>query len=284
MKRSPDSDISKLEEALGAHFGWKSGSVLCDAIGAAVKRKAARLGLDEASYIKLAVSSSGELQALAEDIANGETSFFREPEQFEALSKVILPEVISKCKPPDKLRLWSCACSTGEEAFSLAMLLSELLPRKKGKAVEILATDLRSRALLSANTGRFPLVTLRNVGAKEREKYFHPASKQNEHFYEIKPEIRQMITFRRANLLDARFWSQLDPGFDLVICSNLLLYFNPVATQQTIKRIASVIRDGGYLMVGISEKSIVRHPQLKSVKSLSTGFFQKQCRESRKRN
>jgi Methylase of chemotaxis methyl-accepting proteins len=103
----------------------------------------------------VAAQSPGELHSIAEEIALGETSFFREPEQFRALWHLVLPELMEKRAGTKRLRLWSAGCSTGEEPYSLAMILEDLLGEAPDWRIEILAVDLRSKALLHASQGRY---------------------------------------------------------------------------------------------------------------------------------
>jgi chemotaxis protein methyltransferase CheR len=122
---------------------------------AAIDAKANKLGMDDLAYCRMAAASPAELEVLAELISNSETRFFREPEQFEALKEIVVPSLIQARAKERRLDLWSAACSTGEEAYSLAMLVSESLPEAPQWDTNLMATDLRGPAIMSACQGRY---------------------------------------------------------------------------------------------------------------------------------
>ena len=257
-KTAHKQHLYRLEQELGVRFGWTSTPALRDEVILCVKRKAARLVLEEITYYNMLLKSPAELLTLAEEVANGETAFFREPCQFSFLNDKVIPDLIKANRQSRQLRLWSMACSTGEEPYSLSLLLRERLRRIDEWKVELLATDFRSGALLDANQGRYPLVALRNLSEEQRERHFNRLEETG--FCQIQPEAKRLVSFRRANLSEPAFWRQIKKGYDLIVCNNLLIYLHPVAARQIIKRLGETVRPGGFLMVAVTEKSLIEEP------------------------
>lgn len=273
-KREPNQHLKLLEQALAARFGWQTGAPWKDLLVETVRQKSEKLGLDEADYCHMASSSEGELEVLADIIASGETGFFRDVEQFEAIREKVLPRLIELRQKERRLDLWSSACASGEEAYSLAIMAREALD--ESWELSLLATDLRGKVIISASQGRYPLSAIQMINSELRRKYFFEVgSSGRERLYEVAPEIRRIISFRRANLYDPSFWRNLSQQFDLILCNNLLLYFNALAAKQTINRMASVLRPGGLLAVTKVEAQHVSHPRLRLDSTLPGAFFKK---------
>jgi chemotaxis protein methyltransferase CheR len=292
-----NSSLEKLEAALAEHYGWAISPPARSRILTAVSRKAVRLRVETAEYCHLASSSESELQALVEEAAAGETYFFREPQQYDFLRERILPELIAAHEPTtplhlnvnnsnfgrswlkdDRLRIWSAACSTGEEAFALAIAFDQVNPPRGNVEVDVFATDVRNRALLEASRARYHIPSMRMVSAKVRERYFersgdYEGALLNER-YTVIPAIRRLVAFRRVNLLESVFWKGIAGRFDLVVCANLLMYLSNIAARQMVDRLSRTVREGGYLMVAPAESPLVEHARLRSITDVPS-FFQR---------
>lgn len=276
QKGSPNIHIKALEQALSARYGWQANGAWRDDLIAAVKRKSEKLGFDETAYCRMATASAGELEVLAEMAINGETRFFREPDQFEALRESVLPELIRLRSKDKKIEAWSAACSTGEEAYSLAILLAELLPEEENWKKKVLATDMRAQAILSASQGRYPSSSIRAIPKEIRNAYFVKSDMSGrERLYEVNPEVKNSISFRRANLYDLKFWKNLHQQFDLILCNNLLVYFHKLAVRQTLDNLAAALKPGGLLMVMKNEAGYIHHPKFRLDSSLPGAFFRR---------
>jgi chemotaxis protein methyltransferase CheR len=268
--------IRALEQAMSARFGWQANASWRDGLIAAVKKKSERLGFQEDAYCRMAVGSTGEIEALAEMVINGETRFFREPEQFAALRDKVIPEAMLHKAKEKKIDLWSAACSTGEEAYSLAIVLSEALPEGEHWKAKVLATDLRASAIMSASRGSYPASSIKLLGRSLRNRYFSRGEANGrEHSYDVSPDLKRMVSFRRANVYDQKFWKNFHHQFDLILCNNLLVYFHALAAKQTVDHLAESLRRGGLLMVMKSEASYIHHRRLKLEASLPGSFFRK---------
>lgn len=181
-------------------------------------------------------------------ITTNETLFFRDGSPFDALEHKVLPELFDRAvRRGRRFRIWSAACSTGQEPVSLAILLHDLLPDIADWDVQILATDISQEALDVADLGFYPRHALDRCGRPGAvEKYFADIQGR----WRVDNRIRRLIEFRPMNLL--RHWGAIGP-FDLVLCRNVAIYFDPEARQDLFRRMRSVLDRDGALLVGTSE-------------------------------
>jgi chemotaxis methyl-accepting protein methylase len=268
--------LKKLEEALAEHYGWSSHPLLRQEINTAIALKAGRLGITPSKYCQIASSSQSELLALVEETAMGDSYFFREPHQFECLKTKILPELLLNPPSNGRLRLWSTACSTGEEAYSLAIAFDQAKEENSNLKVEVFATDLRNRALLEASQARYRSVSLRELDDETRRRYFEKTGffsrKSSSEFYTVIPDIRRVVTFRRVNLVDRLFWKGLSGKFDLIVCANQLFFMHGAAGRQVIQNLTNSLREGGYMMVAPSEVKLMNSSRFIQLVNFPTFF------------
>ena len=202
-------------------------------------------------YLTLKPTPQTELVALLNEITIGETCFFRNQAQLDTLRQVVIPRVLeAKSKLPERrLRLWSAGCSTGEEPYTLSMLLlEEAHGLLRDWSVEILSTDLNQRSLAHANNGIYSAYSTRNLTPYYREKYFIAAGEQ----LQIQPVVRRNITFNRLNLSDDSRMA-LVKGIDIIFCCNVLIYFDLVSKRRVIQHFHNNLLPHGYLFLGRSE-------------------------------
>jgi len=199
---------------------------------------------------KLRMSATGELHGrVVEAMTTNETSFFRDLQPFEAFRKVILPELIAK-RATRQLRIWCAACSTGQEPYSIAMLLREHFPQLATWDVKILATDLSTQVLEKARSGSFNQIEVnRGLGAPYLSKYFDRQGLT----WQLKAPIRQMIEFRHMNLIEP--WPTL-PSMDVVFIRNVLIYFDIQTKKDILRRVRHLLRPDGYLFLGGAESTM----------------------------
>jgi chemotaxis protein methyltransferase CheR len=193
----------------------------------------------------------GELVALLNEITIGETCFFRNQPQLDALRQVVLPKILeAKSKVPvRRLRVWSAGCSTGEEPYTLSMLmLEEAHARLKDWTVEILATDLNERSLAHAKAGIYGTYSTRNLTAHFRQKYFSRAADQ----LQVQPSARTGINFSRLNLSDDARMAFMK-SLDVIFCCNVLIYFDLASKKRVIQHFYDDLLPHGYLFLGHSE-------------------------------
>jgi chemotaxis protein methyltransferase CheR len=188
---------------------------------------------------------AGELRKLAGYLTVGETCFFRERASFNALATHVLPLLIQQRAATRRLRLWSAACSTGEEAYSLAIQLQQVLPEWREWDVNIVATDINPRSLREAETGVFGERSFRETAPGFREYFFSPAGDRR---YRIRSELREMVRFGELNLVEDDF-----PPVDLALCRNLLVYFTPGQARRLVANLHRALGDDGWLVVSPAE-------------------------------
>ncbi len=187
---------------------------------------------------------------VVEALATHETSFFRDAHPFEALKTVILPTLIAKRSRGQSLTVWCAACSSGQEPFSVAMLIREHFPELIGDRLRIIATDFSDAILERARKGFYSWIDVnRGLPAALLAKYF---TKQDAG-WRIKPEIRGMVEFRQGNL--ANPWPLLPP-LDLVFLRNVLIYFSVDTKKKVLSGIRTVLKPDGYLFLGSSETTM----------------------------
>jgi chemotaxis protein methyltransferase CheR len=192
-----------------------------------------------------------ELVALLNEITIGETCFFRNQPQLDALRQVVIPKVLeAKSKLPlRRMRIWSAGCSTGEEPYTLSMLmLEEAHGRLKDWSIEILATDLNERSLAHAKNAVYGTYSTRNLTQYYRQKYFTPVGEQ----LQIQPAVRNSITFSRLNLSDDGRMTFFK-GLDIIFCCNVLIYFDLISKRRVIQHFYNNLLPHGYLFLGHSE-------------------------------
>jgi chemotaxis protein methyltransferase CheR len=169
------------------------------------------------------------------------TEFYRNPERWQVLSEHIIPELLSQTQT---LKCWSAACSTGEEPYTLAMVMSAHLPLRR---LDILATDLDATVIRTAKTGFYAPEAVKVVPPDMSTRHL---SVDADGRYKVSDDIKQRVRFQEHNLL----FDPPESGFDLIVCRNVLIYFTPVAKGQLIARFSQALRPGGYLFVGGTEQ------------------------------
>ena len=192
-------------------------------------------------------------------MTTNETSFFRDFHPYETLRKHILPKLIQQRAATRQLTIWSAACSTGQEPYTLAMLLREHFPQLKDWRVTILATDLSPTVLKTAQAGNYSQFEVnRGLPAAYLIKYF---TKEGER-WSIKPELKKNIEFRPMNLIQS--WPIMPP-FDLVFIRNVMIYFDVDIKKMLLKRIRNCLLPHGYLFLGTAETTLNIDPEYNPV-------------------
>ena len=202
-----------------------------------------------------------EWEELARLFTCGETFFFRDHGQFDLLHLRLLPELIAQHRNDKILRLWSAGCASGEEVYSLAILVDMLLPERDGWDILILGTDINSEAIAKARHGRYGQWSFRLIPAEMQQRYFHQEGSE----WLLDERIRRMVTFRVANLVTEPF-PDMDSklsDMDLILCRNVFIYFSPSAVHAVTAKFAATLREGGYLLTAHTE--LIGHTDRKSV-------------------
>jgi chemotaxis protein methyltransferase CheR len=202
-------------------------------------------------YVKLLQEdvTGEELTAMLDAITTNHTSFFREPQHFEYLATVVLPPLRDASRVTPILG-WSAACATGEEPYTIALTAAEALGAETSRRVRLLASDLSTRALARASAGIYRADRSTDLPRHLVLKYFQKAVGRQPGLLQVAAPIRQLIEFRRLNLLNP---APPGPPFDFIFCRNALIYFDRAAQQKVIETLESRLTHGGYLFISHSE-------------------------------
>jgi len=192
-----------------------------------------------------------ELAILIDNLTTNETYFFRESSQLKAFSEEILPELRQTFADRKVLRIWSAGCSTGEEPYTIAMLLLESGDWWRDWQVEILGSDINQRVLHTARKGVYKKSALRATGPEMLAKYFV----EEKGDYRIIDKVKEPVSFSSVNLLDP-YKTSLISNMDIIFCRNVIIYFDKEAKKKVIESFYQKLREGGYLLLGHSESLI----------------------------
>jgi chemotaxis protein methyltransferase CheR len=187
------------------------------------------------------------------------SEFYRNEKRWDVLEKKILPRLL---KEKSSLKVWSAACATGEEPYTIAMVLSGILPLS---AVKVQATDLDQNVIQKAKLGFYPERSLAEVPDKIKKKYFQKEGQ----YYKVADEIKRTVTFEKQNLLSDRY----DSGYDLIICRNVMIYFTEEAKDELYRKFNAALRPGGVLFVGSTEQ--IFNPERYGFEVEDTFFYKK---------
>jgi chemotaxis protein methyltransferase CheR len=202
-----------------------------------------------------------ELTNLFNEVTTNETSFWRNPPQIEAFQRNVLEEAVAlmKSRGGNRLRVWSAACSSGEEPYTLAMVVLEARDTLlRGLQVEIVATDISERVLSQAREGVYGSYTLRNLSPEQIRRHFEALPGDS---FRIRDDLKQLVSFRNFNLVDFPGYKGLGV-FDIIFCRNVLIYFDDAAKSKVLRGFHEQLHPRAYLLVGHSE----------SIHSFNVGF------------
>lgn len=206
-------------------------------------------------YMKIlnADESGDELIILLDAISTNVTHFFRETNHFD-----FLVSNLSDHGFQDGLRIWSAGCSSGEEPYSIAIMLRESILKDNSPKPFILATDLSTKILDAAVNGVYPMKTIEKIDYKIVKKYFLRGTRNSVGKVRIKQEISDMVSFKRLNLIEP---FEFASRFDVIFCRNVMIYFDTDTRQQIVNKFVSALNPGGHLIIGHSESlNAINHP------------------------
>jgi chemotaxis protein methyltransferase CheR len=246
-----DAEFNRLREIVHARTGIALSDAKRELVYGRLARRLRKLQLQSfAEYCQLVETGEpAELEELTNAITTNLTSFFREAYHFEQLAAEALPQIESKRAAARRLRLWSAGCSTGEEPYSLAVVLREAMGRLANWDVKLLATDIDSKVVATAAEGVYAAERFTGVPAERVKKWFPPAAGRPG-FSAASAELKSLITFKQLNLLD--HWHMKGP-FDVIFCRNVVIYFDKATQRRLFDRMADLQEPGGWLFIGHSE-------------------------------
>lgn len=212
----------------------------------------------------------------------GETYFFRNTGHFDALAKQILPALIADREHSSRrIRIWSAGCATGEEPYSLAILLNELVPNQESWYISILATDINRDELRRAREGVYSAWSFRGVERRIQDTYFQM---NDQKLFALSEKIKRMVTFEYLNLVGDPFPSMANNtnAMDIILCRNVTIYFNSAVTRQVLVNFHACLVDGGWLIPGASEPNMVSYEEFEPRNFPGAVIYQKPARPKSK--
>jgi chemotaxis protein methyltransferase CheR len=250
-----DAEIEELAEFIsehcGLHFDRRNRKILERGIQRRMNVVAAPSVAAYHSYLRRFLESRQELKKLVVLLTIGETSFFRFDPHFAALIEKVIPEVIKYQQESRRLRIWSAGCSTGEEAYSLAITLLQNFPQLADWDITILGTDISHQSLAAARQGHYQDRTLRNVTPKLLSEWFV----KDDSGWTVAERLRSLTRFAFLNLQSETYPSPKNgtTECDLIFCRNVMIYFRPETVRAVVSRLRRALRPGGYLFLGHAE-------------------------------
>ncbi len=251
-----DSDFVLFQRLIEREAGIYLAPVKKALLVGRLTRRLRDLNLDNLhDYYERVVSDPAEMICMIDRISTNETQFFREPLHFEFLEQQVFPQWLEQAaagERPRRIRVWSAACSSGEEAYSLAMTLLHHFPAASGWQVDILATDISTRVLDRGRAGLWPMEKARQIPSHHLKSFMLRGTGPQEGRMKAGDEIRRLVHFERFNLLDEGTYPR-SQTFDLIFCRNALIYFKSETKTQVIRRLLNYLAPDGYFFVGHSE-------------------------------
>ena len=269
-RRSRDisEQLSRIASLLRARTGHDFSGYKENTILRRIQRRMQVLRIDDpTTFYERLREEPQQVDLLFQDLLIGVTNLFRDPKAFDALENVVMPKLFENRRPDETIRVWIPGCSTGEEAYSIAMLLRENAPRGAASPkLQIFATDIDERALEVARAGRYPAAIAGDITPKRLKEFFS----REDGTYRVSADLREMCLFSAHNLLRDPPFSKLD----LISCRNLLIYMGADLQEKIIPIFHYALRRNGYLFLGSSE-NVTRHGRLFSTIDKASRVFQR---------
>ncbi|WP_291327472.1 protein-glutamate O-methyltransferase CheR [Desulfovibrio sp. UCD-KL4C] len=247
-----DADFKKFSDLIKSEFGIKMPITKKTMLEARLQKRLRALGLKSHSeYCDFIFSPGGlekELTQLIDVVTTNTTDFFREPKHFEILLSTVLPEFARRSS--SALKIWSAGCSSGEEPYTLAIVLSEFAANNPDFKFSILATDISNEILNKAINGVYPLSKVDVIPMAMKKKYLLKSKNQDRPLIRIAPEIRRKVEFRRLNFMEN---FPFNDKKDIIFCRNVVIYFDRPTQYTLFSKFCSMLSKGGFLFIGHSE-------------------------------
>ncbi len=263
-----DEDFTRLSSFIYNELGIKMPDVKKVMLQSRLQKRLSELKIATfKEYIDFVFSKEGkteEIIKMIDLVTTNKTDFFREPAHFDFLLETALPQLIDNNREHTSIKIWSAGCSSGEEPYTLAMVLKEFSLNHPGMDFEILATDLSTKILDKAVMAIYADDRITGVPYELKKKYFLKSKDPLNKTVRIVPELRSKISFKRLNFMDAQY--AVEKEFDIVFCRNVLIYFDRETQQQVITKLASKLKPNGYFFLGHSESITNMNVPLRQIK------------------
>ncbi len=250
-----ESDFRRISDVIYKHCGINLHDGKKTLVRARLAKRMRALNYDDvSSYIDFALEPDNkeEFYNLVDSISTNLTSFFREKVHFDYISKTYLPKLLEtkKSQGSNSIRIWSAGCSSGEEPYTLAIMMSEVLEGKGGWDWKILASDVSTRILRSAQSGIYDSSKIKPLSSQQRQRFLDTIKKDDHNYFQVKDSLKSRIRFRYLNLIES--WPFNGP-FDIIMCRNVMIYFDKPTQKKLINRYYDCLATGGLLCIGHSE-------------------------------
>lgn len=250
-----ESDFRRLAQFIESHLGIKMPPSKRVMLESRLQKRLRLLKFDTfAKYVDFVFSEDGsrsELYHMIDAVTTNKTDFFREADHFDFLLNKWLPKQKSFWSVTRPCRIWSAGCASGEEVYTLMIVMEEYKKQDISFFYEILGTDISMKVLQIAVNAVYEEEKIANIPIEYKKKYFLKSKNPDRHEIRIKPEFRNKVRFERLNLMDAKY--PLTQPFDIIFCRNVIIYFDRKTQEQLVKHLALHLKDEGLLFLGHSE-------------------------------
>jgi chemotaxis protein methyltransferase CheR len=250
-----NSDFGRLRSFIYAQSGINLNMDKRTMLELRIKRRLKSLNLASFSeYCEYLFGHQGQKEEIVhflDVVTTNKTDFFREPDHFDFLTNKALPELVARKGSERQILVWSAGCSTGEEPYTLAMVMYEFGLAHPGFQFRVLATDISTTVLKKATLGIYNEEVVRPVASDLRRKYFMRSRDRNSSLLRVVPELRQLVEFRRLNFKDNDYG--MTEKVDAIFCRNVIIYFDRSTQEQILQKLTRHLAPGGYCFVGHSE-------------------------------
>lgn len=248
------TDFRKIAQILHTHAGIHLPEGKAALVYSRLAKRLRALGLRTfRDYCRLVEAAEGvdERQAMTAALTTNVTRFMREPHHFQHLEEEVMPELARRARAGERIRLWSAACSNGQEPYSMAITVLTVLPEAAELDVKILATDIDPNMIADGRLGRYGDDALGPLSLSARRRWFEKAHGEAGPRWSVGPELRHLVTFRELNLVGS--WP-MTGRFDVIFCRNVVIYFDDQTQERVWERFAPALTEGGVLYIGHSER------------------------------
>ncbi len=248
------SDLKRIAEMLREDAGIFLSDGKAPLVYSRLSKRLRALGLKNfREYCNLVASDEGsdERKKMLAALTTNVTQFYREPHHFEHLEKRVLPPLLEAARRGGRVRLWSAACSNGQEPYTMALSVLKLLPDAASYDIRILATDIDANMVAEGKRGVYSTATLKPVPQELRKSWFTPLSDESDSEMAVGQEMRRLVIFKELNLLGT--WP-MRGRFDAIFCRNVVIYFEEETQQRVWSRFAPMLVPGSFLYIGHSER------------------------------
>jgi chemotaxis protein methyltransferase CheR len=251
----PDSVFERLSSFIYKQYGIKMPPAKKVMLQSRLQKRLREMQMNSyEEYCDFVFSKEGEaleLVHMIDVVTTNKTDFFREPTHFDFLRQVVLPEFVAREKHKTTLKIWSAGCSSGEEVYTLSIVLSDFMESNKKLDYSILGTDISTRILQKAIDAVYTEERIANIPLETKRKYFLRSKDRNNPMVRVIPELRKKSYYQRLNFMDDSY--NINETFDIIFCRNVLIYFDREIQQKVINKLCMNLKTGGYFFLGHSE-------------------------------